>query len=265
MLPFVLIPFLLFSNNSSNLPGFFNVFYQKPSDYDSWLSKHRRSIAKDIFMAKYRLPAKKLRHFSHRYRPELLKSFSDNTKYFYLYINSRKNHFETLVVSGVKKGSLWVNGVARGALSLKKSLDYSVIELNLSKGVFFFVFRIEEKFEDFPITVLSKKKLNLSENRGFTSKAKAEVKISNIFTEKTEKQDFFLKLYRGFCFPAPDMKSSGNTDFYGRKNHGVLIEYLAAARFKDEDEAVLSKTGFSKKQLNWWKNMFNNKKVCYFE
>lgn len=265
MLPFVLIPFLLFSNDTSRLPDFFSVFYQKPSNYDSWVSKHRRSIAKDIFMSRYRLPAKKERRFSHRYRPELLKSFSDDTKYFYLYINSRKNHSETLVVSGVKKGTLWVNGVERGSLSLKKSLDYSVIGLNLSRGIFFFVFRVDEEFENFPIMVLSKKKLHLSENRGFTAKAKADIKIRNVFTEKTENQDFFLKLYKGFCFPAPDMDSARNTDFYGRKDDGVLIEYLAAARFRDEAATMLAKAGFSKKQTDWWKNMFNNKKVCSFE
>ncbi len=268
LLPFFLMSFIYGASISPDT--YYSVFYSNIQEYDKWLNSHKNDHFKDIFIAAYNLPSKGRRKFSFNPDMRIIESYTKDEKYGYIYLEFKTRTNVEMIVSGIKKGTLTINGSKRGDISLEKDSDYVLIHGVFEKGIYFFSLNIIEKFENIPVAALSNRKLSLSKNRGFNRAASANVKVSNI--KSSFPGGVFSQLYGGFCFPFDESNPGSRKSFHklwkkndtAIKDNSRLIKMLFRASENSNSAETLKKLGFSHDQLSWWQEKFNMNEVCKY-
>jgi hypothetical protein len=264
---------LIFFCININASGFdvlksnYSVFYKRIKPFKKWLRTNKNSIEKDIFIQYYHLPSL-MRKFKYKLPVELLESFYSNQKYIYLYIEAKKDERFKIVFSGIKQAKLLINGAKRGVIELKTPFNYALVDFAFKSGVYFVLIEIDKLFNSIPVLLLSNKKLNFSQKRGFTLNSYSRATIYNITKNITSKNDFFGKFYKGFCFP----EKTENANFFFHQNSPLLIKdskiFILEALFfscSKKYRNILEFLGFKNKMLRWWQESFRKKRICSYE
>jgi len=247
----------------------YDVFYSDMKSYEKWLKSDRENTLKDVFINLYNLPANGKRKYSNDVKIKVHKGLSDDSiqnAYTYLEFNERTN--VNLVIWGIKKGTVKINGAERGTIAINSDTGFAVLKGVFEKGAYFVSFNIEKRFEGVPVKVLSDKKVKISQ-RGFNRKAACSVKLHNIKPRYPEVD--LSGLYRGFCFPYSD--ENYRETFYSLMlkkefrpdSRNSLFYNLYSLTVNDKNKSKLEKTGFDEKQIKWWKKQLFEKEVCGYE
>jgi hypothetical protein len=264
--------FSLFFIKGADLPNYFQVFYSDIDEYDKWLVSDRNDEFKDIFISLYDLPHKNKRINRYSLKTKILESYSKDVSYAYFYISVSSSTAVNMLIYGIKKGEISINGASRGEINYGESFSgHTSLSAQLEKGIYFFSFRIDESIEGVPLLILSSKKPVYSENAGFTKNASARIKTKNTAHNKTF--NMFPFLYKSFCFPYLADNDAGRDLFFSvssrkvlsaeKYNHLIFHLFYQATRDKSKD--VLIKAGFSDKKINKWKKRVFEKEVCFYD
>lgn len=247
----------------------YDVFYSDMKSYEKWLKSDRNNTLKDIFINLYNLPANGKRKYSDNIKVKVQKGLSDNkvqNAYTYLEFNERSN--VNLVIWGIKKGTVKINGAERGAISIDSDTGFAVLKGVFEKGAYFISFNIKKRFPGVPVKVISDKKVKISQ-RGFNRNAACSVKLYNIKPRYPEVD--LSGLYSGFCFPYSNenyreifyaliLKKEFQSD-----SKDSLFYNLYSLTVNDKNKSILKKAGFNEEQIDWWKKQLFEKEVCGYE
>ncbi len=264
VLPF-LFPVTL--SGATSLASLYDGFYKTPEKYKSWAVRERNSVVKDLFLQRYKLPFADRKGLGHRIDLNVIPSKAkENRRYGYIYLQADRDVSFRMAVSGIRRGFLKVNGSEKGPLKAEGIMDYSLIDVALKKGVYFFSLTIEKGFEDVPVVIMSDKALKLSTERGFDRDARASVRISNHSSPYVGKSDPSLILFRKFCFPSvnDEGKEYGKMIAEGGKERASEAILFLLSKISEDPEARkrLKEIGFSDQSLTWWSEQFLKRRIC---
>lgn len=235
-------------------------FYQKPNSFVSFLKTNRHSRKKDLLINRYHLPLSG-RVYKYDFPVKKVESFTDGKENYYIYLKCRSKCSYSILFSGIAKGTVSINGSKRGNIDLKSVSDYSLLTLNLSKGIYFFSLVVKEKYQNFPITILSDKRVKISAKRGFNRDAKAFAVLKNINISKNN-SIFEDELYKSFCFPFcsfskdslnAEINSIDFSEYSGAFDATPIIVLLSRVAYDKDVFNYLKKLGFTNSDLDWWK------------
>jgi len=252
---------------SFSIEDSYNSFYLSPELFKEWTKNNSDSYDKDIFLAQWYLPAEGRKYGRRIFTNKITSYANSNVFYAYLYVDAKSKTSFNIVASGVKQGIVKINGREKGTLSLAKETDYSILSFNLSKGVHYIVLSVSEQFASLPIVLLSDRKIELSEKRGFDSNVSSSVSVAT-FKSKIPEDVFALhrELYDNFCFPFSGDSAKDIDEFLKialPSEKGTSIIGLLSVMEKDSSaEDELKKAGFDEDSLLWWKEQFKKRKVC---
>ena len=268
LLPLIfLITFQIYAENLVN--ELFDVFYSDLKSYSKWVGSNQDNTFKDIFINLYNLPSVGKRKYSNNVEIKLLDGLSESkvqNAYSYLEFTNRTS--VNFVIWGIKSGSIKINGAEKGDIKVKNDTGFALLKATFEKGVYFISIKIRERFPGVPVIVLSDRKVKTSE-RGFNREAASIAKIYNIKARYPGVE--ISALYSGFCFPYG--RESSRDVFYSlslkkdfpEKAGNSLLHKLYSLIVNDKGILELKKTGFRKKQLEWWKKQLFEKEVCAYE
>jgi hypothetical protein len=266
LLPFFFITATLFADVS--LSSHYEVFYMDTAQYDKWVNSERNDHFRDIFISAYNLPSKGKRKFSHKLDVKSMKSYSTDLEYAYLYIDAKSRMNFSIIISGIKKGEVSVNGSKRGDISVQKDTGYSTVSGVLEKGVYFLSIKMSERFEHVPLIALSDTRLAISARKGFNRDASAKVSVANFAGKGID--GIYSDMYKSFCFPHTGDSDEKRTAYYfaanknRREGSDLLIDILSRPAKDKNAFEKLTKTGFSATQILWWQENFFTKEVCKY-
>jgi hypothetical protein len=266
LLPFFFITTTLFADVS--LSSHYEVFYMDIEQYDKWVNLERNDHFRDVFISAYNLPSRGRRKFSHKLDVKSMKSYSTDQEYAYIYIDAQSRTSFSIIISGIKKGEVSVNGSKRGNISVEKDTGYSTVSGVLEKGVYFLSIRIFERFEAIPLIALSDNRLTPSVRKGFNRDASAKVSVINFAGKGVD--GIYSDMYKSFCFPYTESNDEKRTAYYFtvNKKHcegsGLLIDVLSRPAKDKAAFEKLTKTGFSATQIIWWQESFFTREVCKY-
>lgn len=270
MLPFFFLSTGLLSGKESLSP-YYQVFFTDIAKYDTWLSTDRQNRFKDIFISLYNLPSKGKRVFAQEIELKVLKSYSKDEQYGYLYVEVGSQTEVQMVVYGIKKGAVTINGSKKGEIKIENETGYALLKGVFEKGIYFVSIKIEKEMEGLPVKMLSNKKLKMSKEKGFTKDASSRFTVANVNGSKQSKG--FGQLYKFFCFPHIGTDDDAKKLYFSildredssRMKSEKLLYFLysLAGRVSGETEEKLKKTGFSVNQIAWWKKNFFEREVCF--
>jgi len=266
LLPLFFMPLFLYADSS--IEGYFSVFYKDFSKYDVWLNSDKNDYFKDVFIAAYNLPSKNRRKFKHDLQVRTKRSYSKDDEYSYLYLDIKNRTNFEMIISGIKKGEISINGAKRGDVLIDKDTGYTLMRGVFERGVYFISIKVTERFDHIPILVLSDTNITWSNRRGFNKDASAKVTVSNI-TGKG-KGGIYSNLYGSFCFPYLYNDADSKQSYYFAVNKSTgdklsfLIDVLSKPAKDKEASGLLMKGGFSKEQIEWWQKNFFKKEVCKY-
>ncbi len=234
------------------------AFYNTPLTFTSFLKSEKNEYTKDIFIHRYHLPLSG-RKYKYDFSLKKVDSFTDDKENYYLYIKCDKNCSFSVLFGGIKNGVISINGSKRGDIDIDSAYGYSLMTLNLSKGIYFFSLLINEKYEEFPLTMLSDSIVNVSDKNGFNKDSKASATLRNINTKN--KLLFEDAMFKRFCFPYCGFSSgnisaeinilnfSGYTASFDKLPVIVLLSRVAYDRNIAD---YLKKLGFTSDDIAWW-------------
>ncbi len=256
---------------STDLEKYYEIFYSEPGEYDNWLRSDKNDSFKDIFIASYRLPEKGVRKFSYDMQLRKIKSYSTDKEYAYAYIEVKRRTSFEMLISGIKKGKITINGAERGQISIDQESGYTIVKGVFEQGVYFFSIKINERFYGIPVIALSNRELPWSERRGFNRAASANVSIVNV-NGKASGSDY-AGLYKSFCFPHMNDKAEKREVFFkmvnrkkfDREGKNFLITVLSKLLYDEAAENQLKKIGFAEEQIVWWRENFLKGEVCKYD
>jgi len=269
----VLLPLIFFLTlpvfAQTSISELYDVFYKDIKSYVKWVKSDRQNTFKDIFIDLYNLPLKNKRKYSNDVKIKVIKGLSNSSihnAYMYLEFNQRKS--VNLVIWGVKKGSIKINGAIRGKIDIDHDTGFSLLKGTFEKGVYFISINITERFVGVPVKVLSDKKLRMSK-RGFNRNAACTTKLYNI-KARYPKVDL-SSIYSGYCFPYS--KDEDRETFYSltlkkdfsAKSTKSLFFGLYSLTVNDKRKSDLKKLGFDEDMIKWWKKRLFEKEVCGYE
>lgn len=257
--------------NATDLGKYYEVFYSDVEKYNQWASSDRSDYFKDVFISLYNLPHLKKRKFINEIDLKILPGYSNNESFGYIYIDASSRMETEIILYGIKKGVLSVNGLKQGNISVLGETGYTLLKCVLEKGVYFFSLRIDEKIPGIPIKALSSKIIKISNSGGFTKSASANIRLVNI--EPKEKDYFFSKLFNGFCFPFNITDKNSEELFFltsmRKSSEKIKTEKLMYCLYnlsgRSCETAKLKKAGFSDSQVSWWHRNFFEKEVCFYD
>lgn len=264
--------FSVFFIKGSDLTSYFQVFYNDADQYDKWLLSDRNDEFKDIFISLFDLPHKNKRTNRYNVKTKIIESYSKDSSYAYFYLSVSSATTVKMLIYGIKKGSVSVNGALRGEIGYGKFLSgHTSLSAELEKGIYFFSFRIDELMDGVPVKILSSKKPVYSEKAGFTKNASARIKVKNTVHDKTF--NVFPFLYKSFCFPYVADSDIDRELFFSvvsRDNtypeqQTNLIFHLFYQSNSEKSKDILIKTGFNDKKLIKWRKKVFEKEVCSYD
>ncbi|HRZ79114.1 MAG TPA: hypothetical protein P5044_03815 [bacterium] len=267
-----LLPFFFICSSISASDGmekYFSVFYGDMNEYVKWYDLDKNDNFKDIFIELYNLPRPGKRQMDKNAGLKVLRSFSKNEEYGYLYLDIQKSSGFEAVIYGVMEGEVLVNGKSEGKLKAVSETGYSKLSGRFEKGVFFLVVKIIKKIENAPVIMLSNKDIARSAEKGFTKNGIYSLKVKNVESGISGKH--FMELYKGFCFPY--FNEADREKFFSAalkdKKAGISKRFLLGdihnSIYNKKDREDLLKNGFSTVQLDWWMEKFNSGEVCRYE
>lgn len=267
LLPFFFICTSIYA--SDGLEKYFSVFYSDMYEYGKWYDLDKNDYFKDIFIELYNLPRPGKRQMDKNTGLKVLRSFSKNEEYGYLYLDIQKSSNFEAVLYGVMDGEVLVNGKSEGKLKAVSETGYSKLSGRFEKGVFFLVFKIIKKIENASVIMLSNKDMTRSAEKGFTKNGVYSLKIKNV--ESSVPGKYFMELYKGFCFPY--FNEADREKFFStamkEKRTGIskrsMLGDIHNSIYNKKDREDLLKNGFSTAQLDWWTEKFNSGEVCRYE
>lgn len=268
LLPLFFFCFNIYAQDS--LGAYYQLFYQGTKEYSKWLETEKNDHFKEIFAELYRLPQSSVRKYSRPVKFKELDGISGKTSYLYIYIEAEQRMSAGILFYGIEKGEVSVNGSRRGKIDLQSDRGYALLQGTYEKGVYFISVKINEKNKRTGITVLSDKKLKISEKRGFTRDAASSLEVKNL--DSKDKSGAFSRLFSTFCFPHTEEAAGTRETFFdivfkNPKEHSkkTLVELLISSKNDKKSLSELKKLGFSDKNLNWWQEHFLQKGVCEHE
>lgn len=267
-----LLPFFFICSSISASDGmekYFSVFYGDMNEYSKWYDLDKNDYFKDIFIELYNLPRPGKRQMDKNAGLKVLRSFSKNEEYGYLYLDIQKASSFEAVIYGIMEGEVFVNGKSEGKFKAVSETGYSKLSGRFEKGVFFLVVKIIKKIENAPVIMLSNKNITRSAEKGFTKNGVYSLKVKNMESGLSGK--YFMELYKGFCFPY--FNEADREKFFSaamkEKKTGISKRFLLGdihnSIYGKKDREDLLKNGFSTAQLDWWTEKFNSGEVCRYE
>lgn len=267
-----LLPFFFIWNGlfaADGLEKYFNIFYNDINEYRKWYQLEKGDHFKDIFIELYNLPKIDKRTLNRNLNLKVLKSFSKDEEYGYLYLDIQTATSFESVLYGVNDGEIFINGTSKGKIKIQSDTGYSYFSGTFQKGVFFVLIKIKNRFENVPVIMLSNKELKRSVEKGFSKNASFSFMIKNI--ENSISKSDFLKLFNGFCFPYTN--ENGREQFFSiavkEKRAGMEKQFLLGdiynSIYNKKDKEGLLNNGFSQDQIEWWKERFLSGEVCKYD
>ena len=267
LLPFFFIWTGLFATDG--LEKYFSVFYNDINEYKKWSQLEKDDRFKDIFIELYNLPKIGKRTLNTNLNLTILKSFSKEEEYGYLYFDIQTATKFEAILYGVKNGEILINGVSKGKIKIESETGYSYFSGTFEKGVFFVLIKINSRLENVPVIMLSNKELKRSVEKGFSKSASFSLNLKNI--ENKISKESFLKLFGGFCFPY--INDINRDQFFSvavkEKRAGIEKQFLLGdiynSIYNKKDAENLLKNGFFQSQIEWWKERFLSGEVCKYD
>ncbi len=270
LLPFFLFTYSLGAAENKLLSDFWGQFYTTPQNLSLSMQKEPPNALKEYLASLYKLPVSPKRVYKHLMPVSLYKSLVASREFFYLYIDTPQVLKTTLLVGGVKKGSVSVNGGKKQQFDLEKNEPLLKLSLALPKGAAYIIVELIERSTGLPVTVLSDKPLPLSK-RGFTKNGAASASLSSV---KVEGFDIAIldSLYKRFCFPLPEgsphnavferLATATEAEPVAGAGEPVLLELLYRQKADEASRLLLEKLGFTPESLSWWGEMLVAGRMC---
>lgn len=262
-----MLPLFLSTLFAADYSDLYAVFDMPVNHYRKWAQKDKRSYLKDLFIWRYRLPHNSRKFDNHIPVVKVKSVAKENRSYYYAYLNIKRHRSLKLLLQGVKKGSLMINGEPRGEITGESYMDYAVIQAGFVPGRYLFSISCEDCSDIVTPLLISNQKIEISEKRAFNSRTSASIKIINA---KKKGSPLFEILYQGWCFPS---EKESKMEFYLKKTYDkqkkkqrekTLFEILVHAQDRSAVTS-LKKAGFSDSMIKWWRNMTQKKTVCGYE